>query len=217
MKKTGPKKTVKAKRLSFPDDEKDHPWLSTLLEAFYIVDSGVAGAIEAEIKKGRNLACVKGCSNCCSTHRDIPVYPLELVGISWYATEKMTGHEREILRDQLENFDKQGPCPFLIKGVCSIHKVRPLACRQFNVFRRPCDRGEDPYYTRREDVLEPVREHVDQAFFIMLPFYSVEKDTDRARAVERGDMHKMARVMQDCNWKSLAEMMDKYDDKQKKH
>ena len=89
--------------------------------------------------------------------------------------------------------------------------MRPKGCRQFNVFRRPCTEGEDPYYTRREDVLPPVKKHVDQAFFIILPFYGVEKESERVKVVERGAMHKVARRMQTCNWKSLAEKMHTFD------
>ncbi|MBS1114086.1 MAG: hypothetical protein H6Q92_1849, partial [Nitrospirae bacterium] len=38
-------------------------------------------------------------------------------------------------------------------------------CRQFNVFGSPCAEGEDPYYTRREDVLLPIKQYTDRAFF----------------------------------------------------
>ena len=98
--------TSKAKRLSFPDDEKDHPWLSALLEAYYIVDKGIAHAIDTERKKGRRPACRKGCTNCCRVLKDIPVYPLEVVGLSWYVTEKITGPGREMLMKQLESYKK---------------------------------------------------------------------------------------------------------------
>ena len=147
----------KMKRVSFPGDEKKHSWLGPLLDAYFIVDKGVAKAIESERKKGRSLACSKGCSNCCSTHKDIPVYPLELEGIYWYVTEKITGPAREMLKRQLNDFTKAAPCPFLIGGSCSIHPLRPMACRQFNVFGEPCGAGEDPYYMRREEVLDPVK------------------------------------------------------------
>jgi Fe-S-cluster containining protein len=189
------------KRLSFPVDEKKHSWLKLLLDGYNIVDKGVAGALKAEQKKGRILACGKGCSTCCSTHKDIPVYPLEIKGISWYVTEKITGQEREALRKRLYGF--------------RIHPMRPMACRQFNVFGKPCKEGEDPYYTRRGDVMDPVKKYVDQAFFLMLPFYGVEKESERIRIVETGAMHKMAREMYLCNWKNLAEKMDRFDKRKK--
>jgi Fe-S-cluster containining protein len=201
----------RAKRLSFPDDEKNHSWLKLLLEAYYIVDKGIVQAIDAEKKTGRKLACAKGCSSCCKTHKDIPVYPLELIGISWYVTEEMTGAGRELLRKQLESHKKDDPCPFLMEGACSVHPVRPMACRQFNVFGKPCEEGEDLYYTRREDVLSPVKKYVDQAFFIMLPFYGVEKESERIKIVETGAFHKMVKELNACNWKSLAEKMDRFD------
>ena len=207
---------IKLKRVSFPSDEKVNSWLSMLLDAYYVVDSGVMKAIQTEQEKGRRLACGKGCSNCCMTHRDIPVYPLELVGISWYVTEKITNPQRSMLIKQLQNHKMQEPCPFLLREICSVHSVRPIACRQFNVFGKSCAEGEDPYYTRRDDVLPPVKKHVDQAFFIMLPFYGVEKESERIKVVESGSIHKIVRVMQTCNWKSLAEKMQSFDMKDTK-
>lgn len=206
------RETSIVKRLSFPE-EKYLPWLSMLLDACHIVDKGVAGAIAAEKKKGRKLACAKGCSNCCSAHRDIPVYPLELMGISWYAADKITGPYRGTLREQLKEHTKNSPCPFLIEGACSIHPMRPMACRQFNVFEKQCEEGEDPYYTRIEDVLPPVKKYVDQAFFIMLPFHGVEKGSERVKAVENGALNRMVRVLQECNWRLLAERMEKAEKK----
>ena len=85
------------------------------------------------------------------------------------------------------------------------------ACRQFNVFQRPCSEGEDPYYSRPEDLLPPVKRHVDQAFFIMLPFHGVEKESERIKAVESGAMHRFVKNMPECNWKMLAERMQDFD------
>jgi len=218
MKKKGSIKNSKSssiKRLSFPGDEKRHSWLPLLLEAYYIIDKGIAGAINAEKQKGRKPACEKGCSSCCRTHKDIPVYPLELVGMTWYVTEKITGASREELRKQLESHKKHDPCPFLAKGICAVHPMRPMACRQFNVFGKPCEEGEDPYYTRREDVLDPVKKHVDQAFFVMLPFYGVEKESDRVRIIETGAFHKMVKELHSFSWKSLAGKMLEFDEKRK--
>lgn len=208
-------KDQKAKRPSFPQDENSHPWLALLLDAYLIVDKGITAAIEAERRKGRALACGKGCSNCCRTHKDIPVYPLELIGLSWYATEKVSGRDRDVLRKQLEDHRKDDPCPFLVEGACSVHPVRPMACRQFNVFGTPCAEGEDPFHTRRHDVMDPVKKYVDQAFFIMLPFYGVEKETERIRIIEAGAFHRMVKELHACSWKSLSEKMAGFDVRQK--
>jgi Fe-S-cluster containining protein len=66
---------------------------------------------------------------------------------------------RDVLRDRLAHSAAGGACPFLIDKACSIHPVRPIGCRQFNVFTAPCAPGEDPYYTRRDDVLVPVADY----------------------------------------------------------
>ncbi len=199
-------------RLSFPEEIKVHPWLSMLIDAYYIVDKGIAEAVRLEERKGRKLACRRGCSHCCKTHNTIPVYPLELVGLSWYATEKLTG-PREILKKQLRDYRENNPCSFLIDGVCSVHPLRPVSCRQFNVFNQPCAEGEDPFYTRREDVLTPIRNYVDRAFFIMLPFYGVESESERWKIIESNSVHQFVKLMQTCNWKSLADKMEEFDKK----
>lgn len=200
-------------RLFFPNDETAQAWLSLLLDAYHLVDEGVAKAVAQEEKRGKMLACARGCSSCCRTHKTIPVYPLELVGMTWYATEKITAPERKTLKRQLENHEDADACPFLVDGVCSVHPMRPIACRQFNVFNTPCAEGEDPYYTRRHDVLTPIKKYVNDAFFIMLPFYGMEGKLQRRKAIDSGAVHKLARPMRSCNWTSLAEKMDAFDRK----
>lgn len=199
------------RRLVFPSDESVHPWLPILMQAYCIVDRGVAKAVHEEKKRGGSLACAKGCSACCSTHKDIPLYPLELEGIIWYTTEKMPPPLRDALKQRLHEFRRTDPCPFLVEGICSIHKVRPMACRQFNVFGRPCDTGEDPYFTRRHDVMAPVKRHVDQAFFLMLPLHGIENEAERRRMIESGAVHRMVRELHRCNWHELAERMEQKD------
>jgi Fe-S-cluster containining protein len=198
-------------RLSFPEDEAQHPWLSPLLDAYHVIDEGIADALAREEKQGRCLACAKGCSNCCRTHRDIPVYPLELIGISWYASEKLSEPVRSVLKAQLRSHAEGESCPFLVDGACSIHPVRPIACRQFNVFGQPCAPDEDPYHTRRHDVLTPIKKYLNEAFFIMLPFYGMSGKLQRRKAIESGEVHKLARVLQSMNWASLADRMDAFE------
>lgn len=200
-----------AKRLVFPSDETIHPWLPLLLDAYWVVDRGVEEAIKNELKRGRTLACKKGCSHCCRTHQTIPVYPLELVGLSWYVVEKMDGPEREIVKIQLQRHGENDPCPFLVDGSCAVHPMRPVSCRQFNVFDTPCAVGEDPYYTRRQDVLSPIKKYTDRAFFFMLPFYGIQNEKERWNIIERGAVHQVVKLMQTCNWKSLADKMDEFD------
>ena len=205
--KTGSHRTA---RLHYPADEMQHHWLPMLFDAYYIIDKGIAEAVKAEARKGRKLACRRGCSSCCKTHQTIPVYPLELVGLSWHVTEKVSGPAREVIKNNLRNYQENDPCPFLVEGVCSVHPMRPVACRQFNVFDTPCDEGEDPYYTRRGDVLTPLKKYVDRAFFLMLPFYGVEDENKRWKIIESGGIHQVVKLLQTCNWKSLADKMEEF-------
>ncbi len=200
----------KPQRLSYTDDEKRLPWLSILLDAYTTIDKGVSAAIEREQKRGRELACAKGCSSCCASHQDIPVYPLELMGMSWYVIEKLQSPLREQLKQQLMNIDEIQTCPFLLDGACSIHPLRPAACRQFNVLDTPCAVGEDAYHTRRQDVMMPIQHYIDNAFDTMLPFYGIKKKAERRKAIKQGKLHALAQVMRDCNWQSLPLKMDKF-------
>lgn len=200
-----------SRRVHFPGEESKFPWLSMLLDGYALIDEGVAKAIhEREEERGATLACRKGCDSCCRTHTDIPLYPLELVGIYWYSTEKMAKPLREILRIQLKVHCAGDPCPFLIHGSCSIHAIRPVACRQFNVFNKPCEAGEDPYFTRREDVLTPIQEYTDLAFSVMLPYYGITNKGDRQKAIAH-IIHTHAVNLQSFEWKKLVRLMNEFE------
>ncbi len=198
-------------RLVYSEAEKKHDWLTMLLKAYAITDQGIVVAIKSMEKKGHRLACAKGCAACCVTHRSIPVYPLELVGITWYATEKIVNPDRLRLKDRLRWHQKRDPCVFLVDNACSIHPLRPTACRQFNVFNTPCAEGEDAYYTRRDDVLVPITKFVHDAFIEMLPFYGVNNKAERRKIARRGLQHSMAKDMQTMNWTSLFTKMEIFD------
>ncbi len=191
-------------RLRFPEDEKRQPWLPLLLEIQHLTDQGVAAAIKAD---GRKLACGRGCASCCRTHTDIPVYPLELMGIAWYATEKLTGDLRERVRAQLLQHRDLGACPFLVDAACAIHPLRPMACRQFNVFVTVCADGEDAFHTRRGDVLNPDAKRKDEALREMLRHHNVKEGCERRRLVESGEVHRLAQSLREMRWETLAARM----------
>ncbi|HMK57085.1 MAG TPA: YkgJ family cysteine cluster protein [Dissulfurispiraceae bacterium] len=201
-----------ARGFSCADDEKVQPWLRLLLDAYAVIDEGVASGIAEEVKKrGFRLACSKGCGNCCATHRDIPVYPLELIGIYWFVIEKIGRPLRSIVKKQLLEHRRGGICPFLVDAACSIHQMRPAACRQFNVFNKPCESGEDPFYTRRADVLTPISRYIDKAFSIMLPFYGITDKREIKRASATRLINSLARPLQLCPWHELPARMDEFD------
>lgn len=212
MKKNKKSAQSRPARVRFPEDEAKHSWLPLLLDSHALVHEGVAAAIRRETRdRGRILACRTGCSNCCRFQTDIAVYPVELVGISWYAVEKTGGEFRSVLKEQLSAHDQTLPCPFLVQDRCSIYPLRPMSCRQFTVFTRPCEPGEDPYFTRREDVLKPVQDYLDRAIYAILPFFGVQDDREREEAVKAGMLKPLLQNLQACNWKSLARRMDDFD------
>lgn len=200
------------KRTSHPQAEVRLAWLKLLLDAYSVVDEGVQQALEQQAAaKGRVLACRKGCANCCRTHALVPVYPLEMAGMAWYCTEQVAGEDRRVLMEQLEAYQEGMPCPFLVRDDCAIHPLRPMACRQFNVLDTPCKEDEDPFFSRREDVLNPLEEYLQAAFRVTLPFYGISVESDKDEAIKGNQIHRQVRVLQQCNWKELARKMRAYD------
>lgn len=195
---------IKPARARYPEEEAKFPWLPLILEAYAIIDKGVSSALKRAKKNGFKLACKRGCANCCGTHTDIPLYPLEAVGIYWFCAEKLDRSFKERLKKQLSSHAGRPPCPFLIEDSCSIHPLRPIACRQFNVFGKPCAPGEDPFFTRREDVLTPIKDYTDRAFYTMLPFYGLSGEAERQQAVKNNYLHSLAVNLQTYDWKKLA-------------
>lgn len=202
-------------RVHYPQDEAAHSWLPALLDFHAIIDAGVRLAIDEMSAKGRKLACRSGCGSCCRTHLDIPVYPHELVGLYWYLAEKLEGPARSTVRRALVAHVSGQACPFLVENKCAVHAMRPAACRQFNVFGSPCAEGEDAYHTRREEVLTPLRDYVDSAFYVAAPFYGLNSDAERRDAVDKGLFHGQVRVLQNCNWKDIARKMELIDAKRR--
>lgn len=194
----------KPQRLSFPEDEKENEWLSWLLDSYFTADKGIFESVLREEKKGRTLACAKGCSTCCTTHVTIPLYPLEILGIYWYVILKVNGNKREKMKDQLNSFKSGNSCPFLVDGACGIHPLRPLACRHFNVFGKQCKEGEDPYYTRRHDVLTPNEKIKNKALSMMLQLNGISDRKERKEFVRSGKVHGLARNLQEVEWDKLA-------------
>lgn len=196
-----------ATRSRFADDEARQPWLALLLEVQQLTDQAVSEGIQRETRKGKNLAC----ASCCRTHTDIPVYPLELMGIAWYATEKLEAPLRAQVQLQLQQHADNAACPFLVDEACAIHPLRPMACRHFNVFERQCAPGEDAFHTRREAVLTPIKILKDKTLRVMLRHHDIKSETERRRQVETGEVHRLAQSLRDLRWETLAARMIAFD------
>ncbi len=196
-----------SRRVHFPEDERTLPWLPMLLDAYAIADTGVVIAIrEREKRQKKKLACGKGCGNCCAHQKDLPFYPHELVGIYWYASEKIVSPARDILKSRLAGHATGSACPFLVDHSCSIHPLRPIGCRQFNVFSAPCAPGEDPYYTRRDDVLDPLPDYTDRAFASVLPFYNMNREGDISKSIKL--IRSQIMNLHSFDWTKLVAIME---------
>jgi len=193
----------------FPADEAKHDWLPVLLRMHALVDAGIAAEIRTEERRrGARLACRKGCDVCCRTQSDIPVLQIELAGLSWYCVEKLAGAMREAVREQLGRHTPGArACPFLVEHACTVHTVRPIGCRLFTVFGQPCAEGEDPFHTRRADMLTPPPALLARAYRAMLPFHGVTDPKDQEAWLERDMVGSLAVNLPTRDWHSLARMM----------
>ena len=194
----------------YPADEAKHAWLPVLLRTHALVDSGIEAAARAEERRrGVKRACRRGCDVCCRTQSDIPVFPIELAGISWYSVERLAGAERTAVRAALgSHVAGARTCPFLVEHACAVHPVRPIACRLFTVFGRPCAEGEDPFHTRRPDLLAPPPGLLARAYREMLPFHGVTDPKDQEDWLARGLVDTLAFNLPTRDWRSLARLMD---------
>lgn len=179
-----------------------------LLKAYEIMDQGVKKDIKKYESLGNKLACRRGCSSCCKSHREIPVYPIEIVGIYWYVIEKVKEPLRDKLKKSLILHKKEAPCPFLIDDICSIYPMRPLACRQFNVFNKSCTEGEDAFYTRPQDVLKPSYNYLGKALYETMPFYNIYDEDEKIEFINSGKINSLVKILQRYPWIELARRMD---------
>lgn len=196
------------------EDEARLPWLGILLGMQQTINGAVTQGIATGEATGRSLACARGCATCCRTHADIPVYPLELMGMYWFVVEKLAGDLRQRVRVQLEKHKQLESCPFLVDDACAIHPVRPMACRLFNVFDTVCAPGEDAFHTRPADVLPPPESAKRAALMAMLAHHGVESDADRATVVDSGAVHQLAKSLRTLPWENLALRMQAFDQRQ---
>lgn len=196
-----------SQRVQYPDDEARHPWLSILLDAYHVIDVGVSIELEQEEEKRRvRVTCRKGCSNCC-LRPNVPMTPLEELGISWFVTEKLQGDVREAIRKQLLIHRDTLQCPFLIDSLCSIYPVRPVACRIFFVFGKQCQPGEHLELTRPNDIWTHSRDLGRRVAMTVLPFYGITGKRNKIQAFEDGYIASISRPMHEYPWEKLGRKM----------
>lgn len=147
------------------------PGMGLLLDAFALVDCGMAQAIA---HRGQKPACGPGCGHCCT--QPIPVTPLEVLGMRLFVQQALLPAEREPLAAACAAFHGEktmfgATCPFLHNSRCAVYPLRPMACRRYIVYGAPCAQGEDPTQTRPHDVLRPEQNFLQAALRLTLPWY----------------------------------------------
>jgi Fe-S-cluster containining protein len=150
-------------RAQRPDIKRRDPLLWQILEAAALLDE----SLQAELaKENRSLACAPGCDSCC--YQAIPMSLPEGLGV--YSFLRLAALPLPKHHETAANHDPNR-CLFLREGRCLIYPVRPLACRRFLAFNRPCGRDEDPTLTRPHEVLHPSSKKLFDALCLTLPIY----------------------------------------------
>jgi Fe-S-cluster containining protein len=201
------KKTPKHKIRSQQPDEVKYPWLSLLLDAYWLVDEANKNNLPAEIdRRGETIACHQGCCACC-LRPAVPILEIEFAGISWYACEKLTDPIRGRVRQQLTDYKSSTQCPLLVDKQCSIYPMRPLACRHFYLFGSSCIDNDDPWETRQKDIWRDTSNTAFRASMVILPYYGIHDIKEKQEAFQDGIMVRLAQQMHHLNWRLIAKSM----------
>ena len=202
------KKTAKllrnTDRVRYPEDEAEHPWLSALLDAYQIQDTGIAIELEEEKRKrGVKLGCRRGCGTYCQ-RPTVPVTEVEISGIAWYITKIAPQDIREAIKKEIINGGKSLKCPFNIEGVCRIYPVRPIACRLLYVFGEPCTPGLDIQAARGKDIWAHSRDLGRRITFALLPLYGITGAREMSEAFDNGFLAEQTGSMLQQPWDNLC-------------
>ena len=208
MGKQSKKKTAKlirnTDRIRYPEDEAVNPWLSVLLDAYHIQETGISVELAEERKKRKDaLACRRGCGTCCM-RPTIPITEPEVNGIMWFVAKQLPKDVRDIVQAQLLIHRKTSQCPFLVNSVCSIYPVRPIACRILLVFGEPCIPNEDIYLTRPKDIWVHSRDIGRKIACILLPLYGITGKKNKVEAFEAGFLNTNTKSMLDLPWEEMC-------------
>jgi hypothetical protein len=199
-----------AQRIRFLEDERQHPWLTILVDVYNLAERVNDELLAGCMRRGVVIACARGCDTCCRNQK-ILLTNLELSGITWYVMEKLDHELRQQVRSQLANSKGAPGCPFLVEGVCSVYPVRPLTCRQFFVQRTPCTLAEDVNISRPQDIVRPTPESVINISFRLLDFWQITKKKDKIAAVRDGFIYQNMFPLQGVDWQQLLQTMTDYD------
>ncbi len=179
-------------RYRMPRAERRVKWLPALLDAYAIIDAGVAATV-----RKNPPSCAAGCAACC--RQPIPLTPPEIMGLCIYMREKMPEATQKVIAGHRNNLAGLPDCPFLYENSCLAYPVRPMACRRFMVRGERCSDGVDPASTRPEDMIVPDRGYLVAALRATLPYYA-ERGPKLPERPEFGDFAAVTKLVQDVDW-----------------
>lgn len=188
-------------------DETIHPELIILLDTYAISDS----MTRDYLKTVSSVMCKKGCSNCCK-NPTVPFTQPELMGISWYLSEKLPNALRARVKDRLTTHATTNECPFLIDDDCSIYEVRPLICRQFYVKNATCGVDEHILSTRPDDIIAPIESIATASLLRLLDYWPYRSNAEKEHAFKTGVMQELTVYMHEYDWAAIAATMDSMSD-----
>ena len=198
-------------RVSYPEDEAKYSWLSTLLDTYHVLDTGISLELkQAELERRAKVACHNGCSNCCV----LPVVPItepERWGISWFSSEKLTDDVRKSVAYQLQHHKEITQCPFLVDTTCSIYPMRPIACRMLFMFGNPCKPDEDIEKTRMHDAWTHSRDVGKKVAMTILPLFGITEKREKVIAFEEGYLYSVAKPIHELSWIPTYHEMERFD------
>jgi len=138
---------------------------------------------DAAEKSGTKVSCRKGCGACC--RQSVPIAEVEAFKVArlienlpeprrskikqrfenasrhfrqngWFEKLQNCPDDEELKKIALEYFYQGVPCPLLENESCSIHRERPLACREFLVSSPP-ENCADPSPETVDVIPQPVK------------------------------------------------------------
>ena len=192
--------------MRYPADEAANPWLSVLLDAYHIQDTGIAVELQEEQRKRRDkLGCHRGCGTCCQ-RPTVPVTDPEVKGIAWFVNNKLPQEFRETVKSQIANRGKSLKCIFSVDGVCSIYPARPIACRLLYIFGEPCTPNEDIYVARPKDLWVHSRDLGRKIALTLLPLYGITGKKNKIEAFEAGFLNTNTKSMLELPWETMCNL-----------
>lgn len=135
----------------------------------------------------------------------IPMNHLEFQGLSWYVSEILPLEERKVIKSRLTIDDEDAGCPFVIDNICAVYPLRPIACRQFFVLNKPCVRGENPWYKRREDIYGALNDDISWMIATKyFPLFGLHDEEVQLKAFQRGLLLENDMPLSSYPWLRLA-------------